>query len=144
MIVLFPGGKPGRHEPLLTTGHTGAADMVYVIYEDAGHVRIGYDHWGVSGVTSDPIAVDYRVPHEIWISMASLNPGAGQDQTTRTSVLLDGKPALSSALHPYPSLQAEVTVAKNPVGASTADPDFSGAVQFAERTGTTPAPSPRS
>lgn len=144
MIVLLPKGKEGRHEPLLTTGHAGAADMIYVMYEDAGHVRIGYDHWGVGGATSPPIAVDFRLPHEIWITMASLNPVAGQGPATQTTVILDGQAVISSAITPYPSLKTEVTVSKNRVGASTADPDFSGAVQFDERTGAVRAPAPRS
>jgi hypothetical protein len=142
LVVMLPLDRTGRHEPLLTSGHTGAADMVYVIYADEGHIRIGYDHWGVGGAISGPIAVDYKEPHELWISMASLDPVSAAHPSP-TVVVMDGQTIITSAIKPYPAPPAELTVAQNRIGASTADPDFSGTVQFAERGGAMPAPGQR-
>lgn len=142
LVVMLPQDKAGRHEPLLTAGHTGAADMVYLIYSDEGHIRIGYDHWGVGGAISDPIAVDYKEPHEFWIGMASLEAGGAAALPPPTVVMMDGQTIITSSIKPYPAPAAELTIAKNRVGASTADPDFSGTVQFVERAGSLPAPAP--
>jgi hypothetical protein len=124
MIVLFPEDKTGLSEPLLTTGRTGAGDATFVTYTDKNHVRIGRDHWGIGGVTSDPVEVDYKVPHEIWITMASPDAGASAAARTKVSVILDGK--------------LIVSVARNGIGASSANPIFTGTVQFSERTGSIP------
>jgi hypothetical protein len=138
MIVSFPEDKTGLSEPLLTTGHTGAGDATFVTYTDKNHVRIGRDHWGIGGVTSDPVEVDYKVPHEIWITMASPDAVASAAAGTKVSVILDGKLIVSSTVVPYPSQSGEVSVARNGIGASSANPIFTGTVQFSERTGSVP------
>jgi hypothetical protein len=143
MVVVFPSDKTARHEPLLTTGHAGAGDLVYVVYLDEGHIQIEYDHWGVGGSASGPIPIDYTEPHEIWITMGSLHPEENKGTSQLSTVLLDGRKVLTSAIAPYPTLPAEVTVAQNRIGASTADPNFSGAVQFVERTGSARTPGGR-
>ncbi len=138
MIVSFPPGKAGRSEPLLTTGRTGAGDMVYVTYADKGHVMIGFDHWGVGGEKSPPIAVDYSLPHEIWITLSSLGPAGAAGP--KVEVLMDGGAVITSALTPYPTNPAEVTYVRNQIGGSTSDPEFSGSLHFVERVG---GPSPK-
>jgi hypothetical protein len=141
MILTLPENETGRHEPLLTTGRTGAGDLVYLIYEDDHHVRVGFDHWGVGGITSDPIRVDYGLPHEVWIGMSSLNETGVTNTGSPVTVVLDGQTAVASKLVPYPTTASEVTVGKNGIGGSTADPDFNGSVLFVERTGTASPPS---
>jgi hypothetical protein len=149
LILTLPSQRTGRHEPLLTTGRTGAGDVIYVFYEDAQHIRVGFDHWSYGGKLSDPIAVDYMEPHEVWILEGALFPALGDDAkwgatkpATRkrlkslVAVMVDGKPALLQTSETYPSSAQEVSVAKNRIGASTADVDFSGVVSYSERTGT--------
>jgi hypothetical protein len=146
LVVTFPSGKPGRHEPLLTSGVTGAGDLIYVIYEDDHHVRLGFDHWNGNALISDPIAVDYLSPHEIWISSGPLYPDISPNPTppgltgvdlarlrSRVRVALDGKTVILSASPAYPSLPSQVTVGVNDIGGSTADPAFSGIIHFAGR-----------
>ncbi len=153
LVVRFPAHKSGRQEPLLSTGRTGAGDFVYVVYADEGHVRLGFDHWAYGGSLSAPIAIDYGAPHEIWIGIGSLYPGADDDRAWRgldpslrrslageVDVRLDGKSVLSLQRATYPSAPGEVTVAQNAIGGSTSDPGFSGAVIFAERAGPVPVP----
>jgi hypothetical protein len=149
MIVTLPSRKSGRHEPLLTTGRTGAGDLIYIFYEDDEHVRVGFDHWGYKSTLSEPIAVDFKSPHDIWVVEGSLYPPVADDalwgavdQATRArlkkrvAVVIDGKTVLSVAGATYPSKGDEVAFARNPIGGSTADPDFSGIVHYTERTGT--------
>jgi hypothetical protein len=151
LVLAFPLLKDGRHEPLLTTGHSGAGDLVYVIYEDASHVRLGVDHWGGSGGVSDPIQIDYQLPHEIWIRTGALYPqdpadaawqGAtpAEQQKLKSGIdlVLDGRRVLSVPTTAHPSLPSEVTIGANKIGMSTADPEFGGRIEMAERTGLTP------
>jgi hypothetical protein len=109
-------------------------------------VRIGFDHWNGNAVISDPIAVDYHGPHEIWISTGPLYPGVPADAATKVlgdadrerlhsqvRVALDGKTVISSSNAAYPSLPAQVTVGTNEIGGSSADPKFSGIIHFSGR-----------
>jgi hypothetical protein len=144
MIVSLPAGKTGRSEPLVTTGHTGAGDFIYVTYVDDTHIKIGLDHWGGAGIASKPIRIDYGAPHEIWIEMNSLNFASSSAARSPVVVTLDGSVILSAQAKPFPSAASEVTVAENLIGGSTEDPSFSGEVDFVERLGTAAVPKPRS
>ena len=146
IVLSFPLNKSGRHEPILTTGATGAGDFFYVVYEDSGHIRLGFDHWGGgAGALSDPLPIDYRVPHEIWISAAPLYPDlpgdplqqrTGAEELKRLNqevkVALDGKTVISLKANLYPSDPYQVTFAENKIGGSTADPS-SRALHFLSR-----------
>jgi hypothetical protein len=149
MIVTLPSAMTGRREPILTTGRNGAGDVIYVFYEDTKHIRIGFDHWSVGGQLSAPIAVDYAEPHEIWILEGALFPELGDEARwgattpdtrkllkSKVAVVLDGETVIDESSSTYPSTRKEITPAKNKIGASTADPVFSGALLYSERTGT--------
>jgi hypothetical protein len=149
MIVMLPNQRTGRHEPILATGRTGAGDLIYILYEDRQHIRIGFDHWGVGGKLSEPIEVDYSDPHEFWILEGALFPDIGNNELwagtpaamrsrlkSLVAVVVDGKTVISEASATYPSTIEQVTMAKNGIGASTADAEFSGILRYAERTGT--------
>jgi len=144
MIVSLPFDKFGRGEPLVTTGRTGAGDLVYVRYTDSTHIQVALDHWGGIEAVSAPIPVDYAAPHEIWVDMNSLNDPQGQVGPSPVTVMLDGRIVLSSAIVPYPSTRSEVTVAQNLIGGSNEDPSFSGTLYFVERLGSAAIPAPRS
>jgi hypothetical protein len=146
LVVTFPLNKTGRHEPILTSGVTGAGDFIYIVYEDEHHVRLGFDHWNGIAVISDPIAVDYRAPHEIWISMGTLYPDNSAVSTptgvsaadrvrlrSGVRVALDGKTVISSTTAAYPSQTAQVTVGANKIGGSSADATFAGIIHFSGR-----------
>ena len=78
LTLRFPTGRPGRNEPLLVTGRTGAGDVLYVHYIDDRHVSLGYDHWNAGGPLSAPLAVDYAATHVIELSLGSaLSPAGG-------------------------------------------------------------------
>jgi hypothetical protein len=146
IVLAFPTNRAGRHEPLLTSGVTGAGDFIYVIYEDAHHVRIGFDHWNGGAFVSDPIPVDYLVPHELWISTGALYPDESSESSlqeikaldrarlrSHVTVMLDGKPVISSDTTTYPASPSSVTIGTNNIGGSSADPVFSGNIYFSGR-----------
>lgn len=141
----LPADRIGRSEPLVVTGKTGAGDAIYVRYVDRTHVIFGYDHWGVRGATSPPIAVDYGEIADLEIGLGSLYPPAGapgwvgvpentrRDAASRLWVKLDGKTVFTVAATPYPAAPAEVYVGRNPIGLSTCDPEFNGTILIQER-----------
>jgi hypothetical protein len=146
LILTFPLNKVGRQEPLLTSGVTGAGDFIYVLYQDEHHVKIGFDHWNGIAVISEPIAVDYQAPHEIWISSGPLYPDISPDGSLQrigatdlerlrsgVRVALDGKTIIRSATAAYPSSPSQVTICSNRIGGSSADSTFSGIVHFSGR-----------
>jgi hypothetical protein len=131
VVLSFPAGLQGRHQPILTSGRAGAGDFVYVVYEDAGHVRIGIDHWNGTAAISGPIAADYSAPHEIWIRSAPLL-GSRSTGHQGVRVILDGRPAVASETEAYPAAP-EITVGLNRIGGSSADAEFTGVIHFAGR-----------
>jgi hypothetical protein len=156
LVISLPHHATGRSEPLLSTGVTGAADIIYLQYIDGSHVRIGFDHWAYGGGVSGPIKVDYSVPHDVWISTGALFPASTDDpawgklspdarKQLKSGVLvtIDGREALSCPGKTYPSAPGNVVVARNPAGASTCEAEFTGQLVFAERAGATAPPAAR-
>jgi hypothetical protein len=143
--VVFPSGRTGRQEPLVVTGRPGRGDFIYVIYLDATHIRVGFDHWGVAGVISDPIAVGYDQACTLAVSMGSLFPPltdprmtalpAGEaDRLKHTvRVRLNNRVVLNATRDCYDADPAEVSVGMNPIGGSTCDTMFNGTIQASER-----------
>jgi hypothetical protein len=132
LSLKFPANKPGIHEPLVVTGRTGAGDAVYVVYEDASHVRFGYDHWGTGGPLSAPLAVDYNTAHTIVISMG-YPASAGNSKNSGLQVSCDGVGALDAPGRPFPARPSEIAIGTNSIGSSACDSQFSGEIYLAEQ-----------
>ncbi len=145
LVVSFPLNRPGRAEPLVVSGQPGAGDLIYVVYVDARHVRLGLDHWGRGGVLSEPVPIDYGVNHELEISLGSLYPPENDARwgkipvaeqrgpRSRVSVRVDGREVLAASLAAYPATPGQITVGENRIGGSTCDAQFTGRIHFAGR-----------
>ena len=104
----------GGSEPLLVTGQTKAAEIVFVKYPDAEHLQIGYEKWGIGGQVSGPIPVRAGQAREIEVSLGSLY-GAGvfpletaEAEVMRrlretVLVLLDGRVVLKQVSESFPA-----------------------------------------
>ncbi len=123
LAALFPTARPNRSEPLLTAGHAGAADSVFVHYEGPGQIRLGFDHWGEGGPVSDPLPVSagYQTIDVEFGKGTWTHPDGGKIQ-----VWLNGKSILSETSDFYPSDPKELTIGRNQIGLSTSDPEFTG------------------
>jgi hypothetical protein len=126
LMIKLPTSGAGRTEPLVTTGHAGAGDFVYLTYLDGGHVAVGHDKWNYGGGKSGPIAVSFAMPQRIEISLGSLYPGSGGPK--RVIVKWNGAVVYSEEAAAYPSKPSEVTVGQNAIGGSTTQPRFTGEI----------------
>lgn len=143
--VHFPSDVPGRSEPLVVTGTTGAADLIYVVYEDAGHIRIGHEHWGAAAVLSPPLAIDYARPHNVEISMGSVLPPEGnaawngrssdiQRALRQTvSVRLDGQEVFTERKETFAPWHGRAAIGRNDVSASSCAREFTGEILARDR-----------
>jgi hypothetical protein len=154
IIAMLPKNKIGHREPLLVSGVTGRGDLIYMIYSDAGHIQLGYDHWAVGGGLSAPIPVDYERPHEFVVALGSLFPdesdaswgpvdrGVRHRLKSEMTVRLDGRDVFKANDAAYPSTPDEVTPGSNQIGGSTCDAIFSGEIYMSRRLGLKPAATP--
>ena len=132
----LPSDRSGGREPLFASGPTGAADVLFVVYEPDGRIRIGHDHWGWALLLSEPIALDPAAEHLIDISIGSLYPAddaawrpspvAAGSRVGRLYVAVNGEPVLDAERECYLAPLSSVVLGKNLPGSSTCGPEFTG------------------
>lgn len=132
MTVRFPTARTGAREPLLGTGHSGAADAAYVVYDDDTHVSFGYSHSGEAPREGPPVAVDYGFVHEVIIHMDSLNP-PGERPRGRVRIECDDDEVLDFPGSTYSAAGGPVAIGSNTVGAPECEAQFSGIVSLVEQ-----------
>ncbi len=135
LTLRLPLRREGVSEPLVVTGITGAADLVYIRYEGANRIRVGYDHWGIGGCMSDPIAVDASRQVRIRVSLGSLfapslaaMPPAQARLRDWLHVEVDGAVVWSRPASFYPTEPKSIVFMVNDIGASTCEPKFTGEI----------------
>lgn len=115
--------EPGKEEVLLTSGTTGAADFLFVRYEDDGRVSFGYDHWGTGGPIGRRFKVEPGKAYPLVLHLDAIN--------RRVQVEFKDKPALLHRGTIYPSSPEKLTVGANPAGGHRTA-SFSGRLERAE------------
>jgi len=133
------------YEPLVVTGRNEAADLLYVVYHDERHIRIGLDHWFRGGPLSPPIPVNYDAEHLVEISLGSLYPpatdfafaltppAAVQALKNRVTVRWNGVTVYDVTADAYESSPAEVKIGRNDVLGTSCGLVFSGEIISVER-----------
>jgi len=137
LAVQFPMQRTGFHEPLVVTGRAGRGDIFYVSYLDAKTVRFTIDHWGVGEVKSEPVEVNYDHIHVFEIDLGSMrSPPAGaiakQGFLAPYEVRMDGTVIMQGETLFHPSPADEIYLLLNPIGGSTAAPNFTGRILVKE------------
>ena len=145
LAVLFPPLQTSLAEPILVTGNTGRADVLFVRYEPDGSLRFGLDHWGVGSALSEPVQVDRAVPHLLEIRSRTLFPPSddpewkhrdpAQSEQLRKGfeVKLNGRTVFTTEITPYSNDSGELTIGRNLIGASSCETSFSGQFLLVER-----------
>jgi hypothetical protein len=129
VVVTFPKNRWGLAEPLFSAGKNGAGDVLFVRYLDPGHVEFGLDHWGAGAIVSRAVEVDYGRPHEILVFAGSLlPPSASAAMNGHLLVIFDGNVVLSRHAAFYTPSKADIYFGYNMIGATSAEPYFTGAV----------------
>ncbi|PTY02512.1 hypothetical protein DB347_24220 [Opitutaceae bacterium EW11] len=143
LSLVLPQGRTGACEPLVCTGQTGKGNIVYVRYLSDSKIQVGYDHWGVGAVTSDPIAIDYSATNQFEISVGSLYPELGDSwwgekpgrpRTAKNTVFVkvNDQIVLNTPFAAHPTNRDDIVVGLNPIGGSTAESAFTGEIQAVE------------
>jgi hypothetical protein len=134
VVLKLPAGAAQRNEPLVTTGRTGAGDVIYIEYLGHDRIAVGHDCWGYGGAVSKPFVVDFLAPQFVEVAMDSLSqrpsPQAGPPDAGHrgASVRWNGREILTDAKDSYPPGPEDTEVGKNMIGASTCVPAFSGEI----------------
>lgn len=145
LTLRWPEKLPvGRAEPLLVTGKTGAADVIWVRYVDATHAVVGYDCWGRGGPQTPPLAIEPAGVATVQIALgnlfdprvaawSALTPEARVRATERLRVRVDGRVVLDVPATPHPTAPTEISTGCNDIGASSCAGKFSGEILRVQR-----------
>jgi 4-amino-4-deoxy-L-arabinose transferase-like glycosyltransferase len=136
--VVFPRERTGAREPLLVTGRTGEGDIVGVEYLDEQRIRFVFDHWGSPLVVTEPIRLDYALPHHVSIRMESLAAtgeavSSAPEREGPLWIDLDAQPVVRQTTAFYTCDPEEVAAGQNPVGGSHVGPAFTGEIRSVRR-----------
>ena len=142
--LVLPRGQTGRQQPVLVTGRKSAGTFVYLVYQDATHVKVGVDVWGVLGYQSEPVEVDYFEEQDLVIStgalypegnpaLSGLEPAALADLRGHIRVDLNGRRVVDKAVQDFPSAPGEIDIGRSRIGGSNCEPRFTGTILAAER-----------
>jgi hypothetical protein len=144
--LVLPRGQTNRQQPVLVTGKKSAGTFVYLVYQDAAHVRVGVDVWGVAGFQSEPIGADYFAEQDLVIStgalypegspaLRGLQPAVLADLRGHIRVDLNGVRVVDKAVQDYPAKPGEIDIGRSRIGGSNCEPSFTGAILSVERLG---------
>jgi hypothetical protein len=126
LAVRFPADRAGGSEPLVTAGPQGRADGLYVRYERAGWVRLGFDHWGTGGPLSAAVPVAAE-GYEILEVAFGDGPWTAADRA-EIVVMLHGRAVLRAPADFYATTPEGVAIGANPAGLSTSGRAFGGEI----------------
>lgn len=134
LTVDLPHEPTNPSEPLLVFGQPGAADVIYLHYDDAHHFRVGYDHWGSGGPLSEPVAFTpgQRVVIEATLGgLAAKRDGGGSTAPVR--IAIGGHEVLAGNLPWHPASRETMSAGVNAIGASSCAARFSGRIVMVVR-----------
>jgi hypothetical protein len=136
--VRLPSERRIWREPLVVTGGTGAGNLLMIEYMDATTVRFVMDPWGGPTVMSEPVQLADRGPHEMHVTLGSLE-ARGEAAAERhafngvVGVRLNGRQVWRDQSIYFSAEAEEIAIGHNPIGGTGCAPVFSGEVLDAER-----------
>jgi hypothetical protein len=140
--VRFPNSPIVWTEPLISTGHPGAGDLLYVTYLGPGRMKFGHDHWGAGTVETEPVTFDPEREQLLEVAFGSLHPErpAGERFSDLLRLRLNGQMLISFPRPFHGSSPLEVSLAYNACGSSAASSSFTGPLLAVEGRAELPAP----
>ncbi len=138
VLLEFPVGHAGGHEPIVTSGEPGKGDVLVVNYLDANHVTFSLDHWGYGGPVSGPVEIKPQTRQTLEVRFGSFFPASERPPDVPASewaaagekldVTLDGREVFDARTPFYEAAADEVVVGRNSIGASSCVAEFSGRI----------------
>jgi hypothetical protein len=124
----IPAWPEHGHEPLISTGVTGAADFLYVSYVDAETIAFGYDSWGAGGPISPPLKVHSGQTLRLKIEMPSIARVAG---VARPELRLQAGDAFTwtPAVSSHECAANAIEWGANHAGGSSSAPELTGTLR---------------
>ena len=133
LTVRFPPFVNFKTEPLVSTGHAPAGDLIYVSYVAEGKLRFGHDTWGGGGIETQVVNYVPNEPQIVELDLPSLyfspdrpNPGRFILRYNGTILLADDRPY-------HLSDPAELVTGFNGCDSSAARMNFTGKFDRVER-----------
>ena len=151
LTVRFSEDRLGAADPLLVTGISYLSDYLYVNYlPDGTHVQLGYTRTNNNKVLSQPIPIDYHIPHRIGIVSGALYPppwhpyfsGRPAEEVREDKdtflVTMDGVPYLSGKQEFFDPTPGSISFGENNVS-DYVSPKFGGEILAVRRQPLSPA-----
>jgi hypothetical protein len=128
IALRFPDFTAIYGEPLVSTGRSGAGDLIYVTYLAPGLVRFGHDCWNHGSVETEPVQFDPSKEQIVDVDMGSISkaPKTSADGSTLFQLSFNGKTLLSAYRPFHPTEPVDVVFGYNAIHASTAAASFTG------------------
>jgi hypothetical protein len=140
--VKFPASPPTGAEPLLISGVTGDADILYVKYLPNDQIVLGMDQWGIGAYESPPISITRSQNHTLTLLLGPLLPPstdgfwlqpvfAGKEVLREKMwVALDGRIVWRCDSYQPRVRPQSLTFGVNRIQASTCAPEFTGELEL--------------
>jgi len=125
------GGRGQGSEPLVSTGPSGAADVLVIEWLGGGRARLLYDHSGTGIHASAPFAWPEGTLNTLRIempSLAALDSRPAKGGTGGLSVLRDGRTVWAADVPFYSAGSGSVAIGRNITGCSVASPELQSVV----------------
>jgi hypothetical protein len=126
--LMFPEFGVAHSEPLISSGTSGASDMIYVTYLSPTTLRLGQDSSDGGNVETHTIKFDPSQEHTVDVSYDGLYHDS-VSPTPGVILKFDGAWELKASRKTHPTKPYQVTFGFNAYRLSTASEAFSGTLQ---------------
>ena len=128
--IFFPREVVGTAEPLIMSGKTAAADLLYVRYVAENTAVFGYDHWGGGGPVSPPVTFEPGSVHTLTIGMEPFLNVRGRYARNPSPlwVVFDSKEILKANVPSWSRGSDDISYAKNTAGSPLYAATFRGTI----------------
>ena len=139
--IQFNPSTLGTNQPIITTGITGAGNLLFARIKSNNEIQIGLDAWGYGGPLSDSIKLNTAESHIIKLFIGPIiSPRLWEDHVDKSDITqklkqeiqiwIDGQIAFKTIVQYHEDSLNQLNVGSNHQGFSTAVPLFSGKIDI--------------
>lgn len=137
LTLRLPPSRGGTPLPLVSTGQSGAGDLLSLQILEDGRLRFTHDSWGGENFTSLPFTVGPGATHRVTVEMGSLYPADDARVPAalrrRLAVWLDDQPVMDVERPFNPAQPDTVEFGFNAIGGGGVSGMFTGTLLRIER-----------